>query len=117
MEERIQILLEHLIDEKSNSSSISNETKSILSDFNISEIRLLSILSQKLKIDQNNVDNIIANSKDFECLKELCLLYKDIVENSSIKQKNFVNILIIDHLLLNITESNIEEYVICANLF
>lgn len=116
-EQMIFTLSNHILDHNVEPKSISTEIKSILTEFKLKEIDLLETLSEKMKITHENVEIILKNSANFNLLEESCQFYKKIVENSVTKQKNFLNILILNHLLTNLQSSNIKKYLIYFNLF
>lgn len=115
--QKVQTLYDYILDQNARQKSLSKKIESILTDFNLKEIDLLKLLSEKLKITQENVEIILQNSKNFNLLEESCQFYKEIIENSFTNQKNFLNILILNHLLTNLQLSNIDLYLIYFNFF
>lgn len=95
----------------------SKEIKIILSQINLEEIIILKHMSLIMKISPQNVEIIHKNSENFEILRDACEFYEEIIESSEIKQQNFINILVLNHLLTNLTLSNIPLYCIYSNLF
>lgn len=95
----------------------SKEIKIILSQINLEEIIILKHMSYIMKISPQNVEIIHKNSENFKILREACEFYEEIIECSEIKQQNFINILVLNHLLTNLTLSNVPLYCIYSNLF
>ena len=108
-------LIQKIMDNKYNYNY--KEIETILFKFKLSEIEFLKIISLKIKITTQNVDHIYQKFNGFEMLQESCVFYKEIVDDSSIKQQNFLNIHILNYLLTHLDSSNIAMFAIYSNLF
>ena len=83
----------------------------------MNENDILFHLSYLFKLTPENINVILHNSDVFEMLKNTCKTYETILNKTDIKQKNFLNISIVDFLLTNLDSSNIKLYSIYVNLF
>ena len=110
----LSLILQEIIKEKQTKK---HEIQNIIKSQPFEGLEILKHLGDFIKITPTNYQIIQQNSQYFSSLQEACNLYEKIIENCEIDQQNFINILILDYLLINITETNAYLYSIYSNLF
>ena len=78
---------------------------------------LLKNIALFLKFSPENIEHIQKKSNLFPELKKACKLYQEIIEESTFKQQNFLNLYIFDYLLSDLNKDNLELYAIYCSLF
>lgn len=108
-------ILKRIIEE--NSQNGDQLIKNFIQKETIDGIKILKYLGNFIKITTSNYSILLQNSEFFSELHQALIFYEKVIENVEIDQQNFINLLILDHLLINVTESNASLFSIYANLF
>lgn len=113
--QEIRFLCQKILNGKQQNHS--HEIEAILNGTSLKEFDVLKEMSKELKITPENIDKIYSNSYGFEILQKACEIYIEIIDESTIKQQNFLNIFVLQYLLTNLDSMNIELLAVYSNLF